>query len=159
MMLDSRGMVRYAPTSAAVSARIRRRQILYRDFVPISIAVAPDMFREMQSTSDILFREGIEHIDKAPDGNLYAFSRSFPRGVDVTMLWRQLYGAMARVSRVPSQEIARIEMPTNVCIHFNMMMGIVSTNQGRVGGTNGTIIITVTNLSRIWLLRCSLFCK
>ncbi len=58
-------------------------------------------------------REGIECIDKALDGNLYAFSRCFPRGGDVTMLWRQLYGAMARASLVPSQETTRIEMPQN----------------------------------------------
>ncbi len=58
-------------------------------------------------------REGIECIDKALDGNLYAFSRCFPRGGDVTMLWRQSYGAMARASLVPSQETSRIEMPKN----------------------------------------------
>ncbi len=29
------------------------------------------------------------------------------------MVWRQLYGAMARASLVPSQETTRIEMPKN----------------------------------------------
>lgn len=65
MMLDSRGMVRYAPptTSLVVPQQLQPyqqgfdatgRPILYRDFVPISTAVAPDMFREMHSTGDIL---------------------------------------------------------------------------------------------------------
>ncbi len=52
--------------------------------------------------------KGIEHIDKGLDGNFYAFLKSFPWGADVTMLWRQLYGAMARASLVPSQEMARV---------------------------------------------------
>ncbi len=58
-------------------------------------------------------REGIKRIDKGLDGNFYAFPKCFPRGVDITMLWRQLYGAMVRASLVPSQGIARIEMPKN----------------------------------------------
>ncbi|KAK0209644.1 hypothetical protein IW262DRAFT_504739 [Armillaria fumosa] len=114
MMLDSRGMVRYAPpTTSLVMPQQPQpyqqgfdaagRPILYRDCVPISTAVSPDMFREMHSTSDILSREGIDHIDKGLDGNFYAFSRSFPRGVDVTTLWRQLYGAMAQAFLLPSR--------------------------------------------------------
>ncbi|KAK0214717.1 hypothetical protein EDD85DRAFT_500840 [Armillaria nabsnona] len=58
---------------------------------------------EMCSTGDILSRESIERIEKALDGDFYAFSKSFPRSVDTT-LWRQLYGAMAHASLVPSQE-------------------------------------------------------
>ncbi len=58
--------------------------------------------------------EGIERIDKGLDGNFYAFSRSFPRGIDVTTLWHQLYGATARASLVPSQETTRIEMPKSL---------------------------------------------
>ncbi len=58
-------------------------------------------------------REGIERIEKGLYGNFYAFSRGFPRGIDVTKVWRQLYGAMARASFVPSQETTRIEMPKN----------------------------------------------
>ncbi|KAK0191748.1 hypothetical protein F5146DRAFT_612963 [Armillaria mellea] len=130
MMLDSRGMVRYSPPTASLVAPQQPqpyqqgfdaagRPILYRDCIPISTAVAPDMFRDTHSTGDILSREGIDRIDKGLDGNLYAFTRSFPRGVDVTILWRQLYGAMARASLVPSHETTRIEMPKNVCIHLN----------------------------------------
>ncbi len=48
-------------------------------------------------------REGIERIDKGLDGKFYAFSRGFPRGVDVTTLWRQLYDAMAHASRAVEQ--------------------------------------------------------
>lgn len=130
MMLDSRGMVRCAPppTSLVVPQQPQPyqqgfdaagRPILYRDCVPISTAVAPDMMvRDMHSTSDILSREGIDRIDKGFDGKFYAFSRSFPRGVDVTILWRQLYGAMAQASLLPSQGATRIEMPKNVCIHI-----------------------------------------
>ncbi|KAK0435888.1 hypothetical protein EV421DRAFT_2022333 [Armillaria borealis] len=138
MMLDSGGMSYQQGFDAT------GRPILYRDCVPISTAVAPDMFREMHETSDILSREGIEGIDKGLDGNFYAFWRSFPRGINVTTLWRQFYDAMARASLVQSQEMTRIEMPKN---------GIVSTNRGRAGGINGTIIVTMTDLGRIWLLR------
>ncbi|KAK0227210.1 hypothetical protein EDD85DRAFT_162541 [Armillaria nabsnona] len=112
VMLGSRGM----PYQQGFDAT--GRPILYRDFVPISTVVTPDMFREMHSTSDILSREGIARIDKGLDGNFYAFSRSFPRGVDVTTLWRQLYGAMARASLVLSQETTRIKMPKNGVSHL-----------------------------------------
>ncbi|KAK0467450.1 hypothetical protein IW261DRAFT_1520141, partial [Armillaria novae-zelandiae] len=130
MALDSRGMVRYAPpTTAPVAPQQAQpyqqgfdaagRPILYRDCVPISIAVAPDVFREMHSTSDILSREGIDRVCEGLDGNFYAYSRSFPRGVDVTTLWRQLYGAMAKASLLPSQETTQIKMPKTVCLHLN----------------------------------------
>ncbi|KAK0227206.1 hypothetical protein EDD85DRAFT_162086 [Armillaria nabsnona] len=66
MMLDSRGMIRYVtPTTSLVAPRKPQpyqqgfdatgRPVLHRDCVPISTAVAPDMFREMHSTSDILY--------------------------------------------------------------------------------------------------------
>ncbi|SJL17275.1 uncharacterized protein ARMOST_20822 [Armillaria ostoyae] len=87
MMLDSRGVVRYAPPTTSLIDPLQR----LRTYL---ITVAPDMFWEMHSTSEILSREGIERIDKGLDGSFYAFSRSFPRGIDVTMLCRQLYGAM-----------------------------------------------------------------
>ncbi|KAK0219506.1 hypothetical protein EDD85DRAFT_797156 [Armillaria nabsnona] len=66
---------------------------------------------EMCSTGDILSRESIEHIDKALDGDFYAFSKSFPWSVDTT-LWRQLYSAMAR---------------DDWCQRTNIMMGIYRT--------------------------------
>ncbi len=143
MMSDSRGIVRYAPPTTSLVAfqepqlyqqgfDATGRRILYRDFIPVSTAVAPDMFQEMHSTSNILCefrfysvvflyswkvfdvaREGIKCIDKGLDGNFYVFPRSFPWGVDITILWRQLYGSMVRVFLVLSQEMAWIEMPTN----------------------------------------------
>ncbi|KAK0421483.1 hypothetical protein EV421DRAFT_1280465 [Armillaria borealis] len=152
MMLDSRGMVRYAsPTTSLVAPQQPQpyqqgfdatgRPILYRDCVPISTAVARDMFREMHSTSDIVFCEGIERIDKGLDGNFYAFSRSFLRGVEsqrfdanYTVPW------CVCLSSRPRGQLGLKYQRTSAFISIpNMMTGIVSTNRGRAGGMNGTI--------------------
>ncbi|KAG7439719.1 uncharacterized protein BT62DRAFT_924541 [Guyanagaster necrorhizus] len=155
MMSNSRGLVHYAPptTVSPVAHQPQPyqqgfdasgRPILYRNCVPIVTTAAPDMFRDMHSASEVLSREGIDRIDRDLDGSFYAFSRSFPRGTDVTALWRQLYGAMMRASLLPHQgeDPSPIVMPKNA-----------STNRGRAGGMIGIIIVTVINFTWIWLFR------
>ncbi|PBL01538.1 hypothetical protein ARMGADRAFT_220131 [Armillaria gallica] len=77
-----------------------------------------------------------------------SMSQSF--GASYTVPWR------VRLSCRPRRRLGLKCQRASAFISItNMMMDIVSTNQRRAGEMNGTIIVTVTDLSRIWLLRFS----
>ncbi|PBK80728.1 hypothetical protein ARMGADRAFT_824690 [Armillaria gallica] len=77
-------------------------------------------------------------------GVLLGVSMSQRFGVNYTVPWR------VRLSCHPRRRLGLKCQRTSVFISItNMMMGIVSTNRGRAGGLSGTIIVTVSDLSRI----------